>query len=401
MNHIYSNRTMPAKNNGILIVTQSSEEGHTIKKMLTGDMGESWCADTDEEGVKLFIEKRPTVLILSFEEISKAELFYLTLHRQCAQIQEIPHQSILLCSNKEAEAAFELCRKNIFDDYVVNRPLYDPFRILQSIHQALKMSSIRQASNDFRHQLADVGGDLRQLDVSIGKILVTDKELQHETLQAFKDFTKRMTDDLAQFETRLIETGLDNAVEIIDRTALQNQLNMLPHRNLEVKTLQVEKKMQDAQDQLKKSGKELVQQLGSIRNMEFPPVRPEVMVVDDESLFRELIIDILEESDFRATAAESGQLALNKLRIRPPNLILLDYQMPGLNGLDTLRKIKADSSLGNIPVIMLTGDSEKIIVRECIMAGAVDFIVKPSDRATLIEKIRSHLLLATKRNSIS
>ncbi|MBI3903853.1 MAG: response regulator [Nitrosomonadales bacterium] len=381
----------PTGNSGILIVTDLPEEGVAIRKLLTPDMGEYWCADTDGDGVRLFAEKRPRVLILSFEEIGKAELFYLGLHRQCPQIQDIPHRSLLFCTNKEAEAAFHLCMKGIVDDYMVNRPLYDLFRLRLSIHQALDISVLKQQSNGLRRRLADVGDDLRHLDEHMGKTLATGKELRQETLHAFREFTSRMTSDLAQFEERLLESGLDNAVKVLDHTALQQQLDQLPHKNMEVEKLHVEKKMQDAEAWAKKADKGFRQQVEPLRKTEFPPARPEVMVVDDENVYRELIIDVLGESDFRVSGAESGQAALTGLKNRQPDIILLDFQMPGLNGLETLRRIQADPKLNSIPIIMLTGDSEKTLVRECIMAGAVDFIVKPSNRATLIAKIRVHL----------
>ena len=382
---------MPDKEQGILIVTDSEEEGRAIRKLMAADMGETWCVNTDADGVRLFTEKSPAVLILSFEEISKAELFYLTLHRQCQQIQAIPHKSLLFCSNKEAEAAFQLCRKGIVDDYMVNRPLYDPFRLRLSVYQALGNSILKRQSDTLRQRLADLGGDLHHLDRHVGKTLATSKELQQETQHAFKEFTDKMSNELSQFEGRLLESGLDNAVQILDRAALQNQIDQLPHKNMEVETLQVEKKIQDASAVLKKSGKELQQQLGELRKTEFPPARPEVLVVDDEDVYRELIVDALGESDFRVTGAESGHAALTRLKVRQPNMILLDFQMPGLNGLETLRRIKADPGMHAIPIIMLTGDSEKTLVRECIMAGAVDFVVKPSNRGTLVAKIRSHL----------
>jgi CheY-like chemotaxis protein len=389
MNSAHS--TNPAKDRGILIVTDLPEEGQSIRKLLTDDMGEYWCADTDAEGVRLFAEKRPRVLILSFDEIGKAELFYLALHRQCPQIQDTPHQSLLFCANKEAGTAFRLCRKGIVDDYMVNRPLYDPFRLRLSIHQALGMSVIKQQSDNLRRHLADVGGDLRHLDEHMGKTLAAGKELQQENLHVFKEYNGKMSTDLAQFEERLLESGLDNAVKILDRSALQQQLDQLTHKNMEVEKLHIEKKMQDAQAWAKKADKDFRQQVEPLRKTEFSPARPEVMVVDDEGVYRELIVDVLGESDFRVSGAESGPVALTRLKNRKPNMILLDFQMPGLNGLETLRRIKADSNLHAIPVIMLTGDSEKTLVRECVMAGAVDFVVKPSNRATLIAKIRAHL----------
>ena len=378
-----------ADSRGILIVTDQPEESRTLQELLTNDMGQYWCVETDAEGVRLFTQKRPTLLILSYKKIASAERFFLMLHRQCPNIHTIRYQCLVFCTNQDAEAAFQLCRDGVVDDYVVNRPLFDPFRLRQSIHQAFAISTIKQQADDFRRNLADAGGDLLHLNEHMGKTLNTGKELQQETIRAFQEFTSRISGDMAQFEANLLESDMDKTV--LDRTELQQKLNQLPRAYLEMERLHIEKKMHDAEALIRKADADFRQQADSLCTMEFPPVRKEVMVVDDEDVYRELIVEVLEETGFRATGAESGQIALSNLNNRRPNLILLDFQMPGLNGLETLLRIKSDPDLHAIPVIMLTGASEKTLVQECIMAGAVDFIVKPGDRDTLVSKINAHL----------
>ena len=70
-----------------------------------------------------------------------------------------------------------------------------------------------------------------------------------------------------------------------------------------------------------------------------------------------------------------------------PDLILMDFQMPGINGVETTRRLRAIGSLASVPVIMLTGNSDGNAVVESIKAGACDFIVKPFDKDTLLAKI--------------
>ena len=70
-----------------------------------------------------------------------------------------------------------------------------------------------------------------------------------------------------------------------------------------------------------------------------------------------------------------------------PELVLMDVQMPGMDGIETLRQLKQSPALTNIPVIMITGKSERSVVADCVKAGAVDFVVKPLDRDKLIAKV--------------
>ncbi|MDP2810324.1 MAG: response regulator [Rhodocyclaceae bacterium] len=78
--------------------------------------------------------------------------------------------------------------------------------------------------------------------------------------------------------------------------------------------------------------------------------------------------------------------------------MLLDYGMPGLDGMATLRRMKDDPELRQIPVAMLTGVNARETVKEVIMAGAAGFIVKPGNRSTILARIRN-LLPKTSENA--
>lgn len=376
-------------NSGILIVTDVADEVHVLRGILTTDMGQYWCVESDEDGIRLFMQKRPALLILSYRDVTSAERFFLMLHRQCPDIHLLNYQCLVFCTNKDAEAAFKLCRDEVIDDYLVDRPLFDPFRLRLSIHQALELASLKQQSSALKCKLGDTGKDLRQLDDHMGRTLSTGRELQQESIRAFHAFTSKMSDDLAQFEAGLLESSITGTALAPD--VLQQKLKKLPRAYLEMQELHISKKMHDAEILIKQIETDFKQQISALQKGDFPQSRPEIMVVDDEDIYRELILDVLEEAGFRTTGVESGKIALERIRLRCPDLILLDFQMPGLNGLETLRHIKAAPDSRKIAVIMLTGASDKTVVQECIKAGAVDFIVKPGDRDTIIAKINAHL----------
>ena len=86
----------------IIIAGDSDDELQAVRDLLPDDIYDCWSVDNVAEAIRLFVEKRPNVLILSFQEINKAEVFYLTLYRQCPQIQGIKHQTLILCKSSEA-----------------------------------------------------------------------------------------------------------------------------------------------------------------------------------------------------------------------------------------------------------------------------------------------------------
>ncbi len=92
-------------------------------------------------------------------------------------------------------------------------------------------------------------------------------------------------------------------------------------------------------------------------------------------------------------SATDGIEALNMLRQHKqlPDLILMDMMMPNINGLETTRKIKATERLSPIPIIMVTGNSDKRVVIRCLKSGAVDYVVKPFNREILLDKIQKYI----------
>lgn len=118
---------------------------------------------------------------------------------------------------------------------------------------------------------------------------------------------------------------------------------------------------------------------------------PTVLVVDDDAFQHKLIGKLLEGNDFHLIFAFSGIEALKLMRKMKPDLILMDVMMPNMDGLETMRNFKAMPHLVKVPVIMITGKSEGQVVSESLKAGAVDFVVKPFNQATLIAKVNHAL----------
>jgi CheY-like chemotaxis protein len=121
------------------------------------------------------------------------------------------------------------------------------------------------------------------------------------------------------------------------------------------------------------------------------PLRKTVLVVDDDEFQHKLVGKLLESENFHLVYAASGIDALGMMPRVRPDIILMDVVMPDMDGIETIRNLKAVPQLAGIPVIMITGKSEGKVVSECLKAGAVDFVVKPFDQAVLVAKIEHAL----------
>jgi two-component system chemotaxis response regulator CheY len=113
-----------------------------------------------------------------------------------------------------------------------------------------------------------------------------------------------------------------------------------------------------------------------------------ILLVDDSSTMRRIQKNTLDKLGLTdVTEAEDGADALKKMPGAGFELVLMDWNMPNMTGIEALKKIKADPALKATPVIMVTSESEKTKIMEAIQAGAANYVVKPFQPDTLKEKI--------------
>lgn len=112
-----------------------------------------------------------------------------------------------------------------------------------------------------------------------------------------------------------------------------------------------------------------------------------ILVVDDDPVFLKMMRGFLEE-DYQVTTVKSGKLAIKFLERQKPDLIILDYMMPEWDGATTYQLIRSKESTKKIPIIFITGVTDKSKVMECLSLKPQGYIVKPVTKAEIISKVR-------------
>ena len=113
-----------------------------------------------------------------------------------------------------------------------------------------------------------------------------------------------------------------------------------------------------------------------------------VLVVDDMSTMRRIVKNVLKQIGFSdITEAENGQDALTKLRGGDFGLVVSDWNMPVMQGIELLRTVRADAELKNLPFLMVTAEAQKENIIEAVQAGVSNYVVKPFTAEALQGKL--------------
>ena len=117
-------------------------------------------------------------------------------------------------------------------------------------------------------------------------------------------------------------------------------------------------------------------------------VMPTILIVDDDSIVREVVAEYLRKDGFRVESAADGQEALSRFAVARPDLVLLDLMLPGVDGLEVCRRIRTAS---NVPIIMVTAKSEETDTIIGLGVGADDYVTKPFSPRELVARVKAVL----------
>jgi two-component system phosphate regulon response regulator PhoB len=126
--------------------------------------------------------------------------------------------------------------------------------------------------------------------------------------------------------------------------------------------------------------------------------KPSILIVDDEQDIRELIRFNLEREGYDVLAADTGEQGLEIVQSKLPGLVILDLMLPGMDGLEVCRTLKATAKTEHIPIIMLTAKGEDTDIITGLELGADDYVTKPFSSKVLVARIRRVLRRRTERS---
>lgn len=131
----------------ILIASDSVTDAALVKDLVITEFQQAFVSTDPDKLPKDFKDHQPSVLILAFKTLEKSERYYLGLYRLCKEIHQYLHRTVILCNKEEIKRAFELCKKEYFDDYVLFWPMtYDTPRLTVSVYHALRELAVLKSN---------------------------------------------------------------------------------------------------------------------------------------------------------------------------------------------------------------------------------------------------------------
>ncbi|MDX9885757.1 response regulator [Thauera sp.] len=429
----------------VLIVTEVSADAAQIVHLLEDHFEQLHTSTIESRFVADFERIKPDVVVLAFTTLERAERYSLGLYRHSEIVHTVSHRSIVLCNKDNVHRAFELCRKEYFDDYVMYWPLvHDTPRLAMSILIAGRSLQAQRDAPPAR-QVAAHARSVSQLEAVLDDHITVGRQHAEAVSQALQAVEAEVAAQPAttnpapppipdaQIPTPTAETYLSAPATVTTPSAApaaaQSAAPLAPVTDAfpltdtfdldldgvpagtdfqaPLATTPREDVIREVQlrvDDAKKTVVPLTEWIGGLKKDVKPQLdaarqlgelagntQPKILVVDDDTFQCKLLERLLSNAGYRSIVAQSGTDALALLGRQQPDLILMDVGLPDLNGVELTRRIKASPTMANIPIVMITGHSERQVLAASLKAGAVDFLVKPFDREVLLNKILRHL----------
>lgn len=374
----------------ILIATDSVTDAALVKDLVIPEFQHVFVSIDPDKLPRDFKEHQPSVLILAFNTLEKSERYYLDLYRLCKEVHQYPHRTVILCNKKEVKRAFELCMKEKFDDYVLFWPMtYDMSRLTMSVYHALRELAVLKSNNPSAAEFAAQARGLAGLENTLDRQMEQGGQHIETASRALEQVEQKIDSAIDGFSKRFILDPLTDSGVPRSADDLKNEISRFKREEIHQHFLTAAETIQPLNHWARELQQECEPHMESVRviNAMAKDIWPVVLVVDDDELQLKIFGKLLEAENYRLIFAGDAFEALRILHKSRVDVVLMDVMMPNMDGLETTRKLKTIPQFAKIPVIMITGMSKGRLVVDSLKAGAVDFVVKPCDRVTLIAKI--------------
>ncbi len=398
----------------VVMIFDQEEDIHGAVEILSAQFDQYRAIAMNAETTNFLMATKPAVVLFALKSVAKSIEYYAKLVEQSKLVH--PHYSVVLCSNKESAVAFRCCMKGLFDNYFVHQPLYEKYRLVMIVHNGIARSSFGNKVNEFNEenfeemdeklvQLINEGSDckkalLAKVEQSREDIIKVTENYQPQPEQQklspqelLAQVTQEHVKPLLSILENDIRSGIDNMItQMMEaQTSVKEQENkakgLVTHVPF-IKEKQRDNEAKNMETSLEddSAAEALLAKNPLVKDAETNS-QNRILVVEDNALYRDMLVNVLSKENFVIDEAEDGLCALKKIRQFDFDLIIMDLFMPKLDGLNVTKKIRQASGGKDIPVIALTGNKNKDLIRKWAAFGLKGYIIKPSTKEEILSSV--------------
>ncbi len=413
----------------VVMIVDNDEDTTGASNILVSHIEEYRTIQLNEETTDYLLQIEPIVILFALGTVEKSVEYYKCLVDE-HQLNHL-HYSVILCNNKDSALAFRCCMKGFFDNYFVYQPLYEKLRLLMIVQNGLNETRSATALKNENDELFE------QIDQDLSLLIEEGSKCKQNILNSVK--SKR--EDIIQSSEKSIQSKeLDisdqPSEEVISSIKEEHLTPLLAHLEEDIKAgldnllaqlLSKQTAIKETPKVKPQKQKGLITHVPSIKKRPVPPVTPGehddelppitntasndneidlpqddpvILIVEDNNLYREMIGSVLTKENYNIDEAEDGLCALKKIKEKHYDLILMDLFMPNLDGLNATKKIRQLSGGRDIPVIALTGNKNKEIVKKWANFGLKGYIMKPSTKTEILSVVKKILQPKTTNQAV-
>ncbi|MCG7560544.1 response regulator [Pseudoalteromonas sp. McH1-42] len=420
----------------VIMICDDAHEMVGVCKVISSQVTAFRTLEGTQDAYKVIQSGKPPVLIFAMLHVKASIESYSALARR--GLLDYPHKSILLCENKESGVAFRCCIKDIFNDYFVFKPMYENYRLRMILHNMLQQAEDTQQITELKEehfgridnglkQLIDQAANYRvnteqsflQARASLNEAQEED-EIKAQMLQQLKEkhvlplldmLQQQLIKDIQQITQQLNDSHftLNELVDMFSGSQASAFTSVLDHggahkealEHAEQAHIEHEVREPDAHESIAPShvsGNHHDEHSEHDHAFDAAqvsqPVMPKdkrIMIVEDNEIYREMISGILREQGFSVDGMENGLAAIKELRKHRYDMIFMDLFMPGLDGYNTTKNVRAIEHCHGIPIVALTSNRNKDLIRKWASLGLGGYIVKPSTKRSILDAVNKLL----------
>ncbi|MCG7533846.1 response regulator [Pseudoalteromonas sp. OOF1S-7] len=418
----------------VIMICDDAHEMVGVCKVISSQVTAFRTLEGTREVHKVIREGKPPVLIFAMLHVKASIEAYSALARR--EVLGYPHKSILLCENKESGVAFRCCIKGIFNDYFVFKPMYENYRLRMILHNILQQAEDTQQITELKEEhFGRIDSGLKQLidqaasyrvntEQSFAQVRESLNEAQEEDevkaqmLQQLKEkhvlplldmLQQQLVKDIQQITQQLNDSHftLNELVDMFSSSQATLFSSVLDSGSVHKEAL--EHAEQEHTTELERESTSQVppnhdahldhdqdeEAAHAFDDMQVAepaiPRDKRIMIVEDNEIYREMISGILREQGFSVDGMENGLAAIKELKKHRYDMIFMDLFMPGLDGYNTTKNVRAIEHCRGIPIVALTSNRNKDLIRKWASLGLGGYIVKPSTKRSILDAVNKLL----------